>query len=96
VAYVPRRGTLWELDGLREGPIPLCEAHDGDWLDKVSEVGHVFELRGGFVLAAPHLCPDRPAHAPAPRTTPPNNNRSARSCSRASTSSRRRERSAST
>ena len=35
VAYVPRGGTLWELDGLREGPIPLCEATDADWLDKV-------------------------------------------------------------
>lgn len=50
VAYVPRGGVLWELDGLREGPIPLCEATDGDWLDKVR---FLFMC---FVLCFPSPC----------------------------------------
>lgn len=67
VAYVPRAGTLWELDGLREGPIPLCEAHDGDWLDKVSWFKR---SRGSWFRGLRR--PDRPLHDPPlqPTTTP--------------------------
>ncbi|KAG2492400.1 hypothetical protein HYH03_009346 [Edaphochlamys debaryana] len=35
IAYLPRGGKLWELDGLQEGPIALCEAGEADWLDRV-------------------------------------------------------------
>jgi len=31
VAYVPFKGRVYELDGLKSGPIPLCEA-GADWL----------------------------------------------------------------
>jgi len=35
VSYVPVDGTLYELDGLKEGPIPLATCASSDWLDKV-------------------------------------------------------------
>lgn len=56
VAYVPRGGKLWELDGLREGPIPLCEATDADWLDKVRRHFLFLFLGCRFrSVAAPHV-----------------------------------------
>nr|ADF43187.1 UBCH1m [Chlamydomonas reinhardtii] len=35
ISYVPVGGKLFELDGLQEGPIELCDCTDDDWLDKV-------------------------------------------------------------
>lgn len=35
ISYVPVGGTLYELDGLQDGPIALCPANESDWLDKV-------------------------------------------------------------
>ncbi|GLI62919.1 ubiquitin carboxyl-terminal hydrolase [Volvox africanus] len=35
VSYVPVGGRLYELDGLQEGPIELCECSTSDWLDRV-------------------------------------------------------------
>ncbi|PSC68946.1 ubiquitin carboxyl-terminal hydrolase isozyme L5-like [Micractinium conductrix] len=36
LAYVPVGGALWELDGLKPGPIQLAECTDGDWLPKAA------------------------------------------------------------
>jgi hypothetical protein len=39
VTYVPIKGRVYELDGLREGPIDLGPIADGqDWLDAVRPV----------------------------------------------------------
>ncbi|EFJ41004.1 hypothetical protein VOLCADRAFT_84268 [Volvox carteri f. nagariensis] len=35
ISYVPIGGKLYELDGLQEGPIELCECTTSDWLDRV-------------------------------------------------------------
>ncbi|KXZ44636.1 hypothetical protein GPECTOR_64g130 [Gonium pectorale] len=35
ISYVPVGGRLYELDGLQEGPIELCECSDSDWLSRV-------------------------------------------------------------
>nr|BCL66154.1 ubiquitin carboxyl-terminal hydrolase [Volvox reticuliferus]BCL66222.1 ubiquitin carboxyl-terminal hydrolase [Volvox reticuliferus] len=35
ISYVPVGGRLYELDGLQEGPIELCECSTSDWLDRV-------------------------------------------------------------
>ena len=35
ISYVPLRGKLWELDGLKSGPICLGEASDENWLQVV-------------------------------------------------------------
>ncbi|GFR45500.1 hypothetical protein Agub_g6886 [Astrephomene gubernaculifera] len=35
ISYVPVAGQLFELDGLQEGPIALCECSSSDWLDRV-------------------------------------------------------------
>ena len=35
VAYVPINGRLYELDGLREGPIDLGKCDQSDWLKAV-------------------------------------------------------------
>ena len=38
VAYVPFNGRLYELDGLREGPIDLGKCDQSDWLKAVKPV----------------------------------------------------------
>ena len=38
VAYVPLGGRLYELDGLREGPIDLGKCEPQDWLRSVKPV----------------------------------------------------------
>lgn len=38
ISYVPIDGKLWELDGLKAGPINLGECTDENWLDKVCPV----------------------------------------------------------
>ena len=38
VAYVPIQGRLYELDGLKEGPVDLGECEEGDWLKSVKPV----------------------------------------------------------
>lgn len=35
ISYVAVGGTLYELDGLKPGPIALCTCSDDDWLEKV-------------------------------------------------------------
>ena len=37
VAYIPAAGGLYELDGLKEGPLRLCECTVDDWLARASE-----------------------------------------------------------
>lgn len=37
-SYVPFKGGLYELDGLKPGPIFLGECTEDDWLDKVFPV----------------------------------------------------------
>lgn len=36
IGYVPINGLLYELDGLKEGPIRLCDCQEGDWLNFVA------------------------------------------------------------
>ena len=36
ISYVPIGGRLYELDGLKEGPIDLGEASEADWLAKAA------------------------------------------------------------
>ena len=38
VAYVPIEGRLYELDGLKEGPIDLGKCDEEDWLKTVKPV----------------------------------------------------------
>ncbi|NXP99141.1 UCHL5 hydrolase, partial [Vidua macroura] len=38
VSYVPVNGRLYELDGLREGPIDLGACHQDDWISAVRPV----------------------------------------------------------
>lgn len=38
ISYVPIEGHLWELDGLKGGPIDLGACEGGNWLDKVRPV----------------------------------------------------------
>ena len=38
VAYMPINGVLYELDGLREGPVDLGPATREDWVDKVCPI----------------------------------------------------------
>jgi len=38
ISYVPLNGKLWELDGLKSGPICLGDASEANWLDVVSPV----------------------------------------------------------
>ncbi|KAL1920238.1 uncharacterized protein VTP21DRAFT_1384 [Calcarisporiella thermophila] len=38
IAYVPVRGALYELDGLREAPLNLGACTDEDWLEKVRPI----------------------------------------------------------
>jgi hypothetical protein len=37
ISYVPINGALYELDGLKEGPVRLCDATEEDWVDKVRQ-----------------------------------------------------------
>ena len=38
VAYLPINGRLYELDGLKEGPIDLGKCDEQDWLKSVKPV----------------------------------------------------------
>ena len=38
VAYVPVGGRLYELDGLKEGPVDLGKCEEGDWLTCVKPI----------------------------------------------------------
>lgn len=38
ISYVPIKGKLYELDGLKAGPICLGDCTDDDWLKKVAPV----------------------------------------------------------
>ena len=38
VAYVEVKGRLYELDGLKEGPVDLGKCDEGDWLKTVKPV----------------------------------------------------------
>ena len=38
VAYVPISGRLYELDGLKEGPVDLGKCDESDWLKTVKPV----------------------------------------------------------
>eukprot|EP01090_Pellita_catalonica_P019278 TRINITY_DN648_c0_g1_i1.p1 TRINITY_DN648_c0_g1~~TRINITY_DN648_c0_g1_i1.p1 ORF type:complete len:278 (-),score=42.38 TRINITY_DN648_c0_g1_i1:331-1131(-) len=40
ISYLPIAGSLYELDGLKKGPINLGPATSEDWLDKVCPVIH--------------------------------------------------------
>ena len=37
VAYVPINGRLYELDGLKDGPIDLGKCDNSDWLKTVKQ-----------------------------------------------------------
>ncbi|GAM22103.1 hypothetical protein SAMD00019534_052780 [Acytostelium subglobosum LB1] len=38
ISYIPFEGKIYELDGLKRGPICLGECTDDDWLEKVSPI----------------------------------------------------------
>lgn len=38
IAYIPKDGKLWELDGLQEGPIDLGDATEENWLQIVTPI----------------------------------------------------------
>lgn len=44
-SYVPVNGTLYELDGLKPGPIKLCDVGGGDdWLGKIGPIVEVSDV----------------------------------------------------
>lgn len=65
-SYVPFKGALYELDGLKPGPIKLCSVGSGedDWLDKIGPIvqvgGRGLTCHGGMTrtgqLAWPLSC----------------------------------------
>lgn len=38
VAYIPVGGRLYELDGLKEGPVDLGKCEEGEWLKSVKPI----------------------------------------------------------
>ncbi len=38
VAYLPIAGRLYELDGLKEGPVDLGKCEQDNWLDSIKTV----------------------------------------------------------
>ncbi|CAL5220343.1 g2339 [Coccomyxa viridis] len=38
ISYLPIDGHLYELDGLKPGPVRLCEATEEDWLEKAGAI----------------------------------------------------------
>ena len=38
ISFVPAAGKLWELDGLKSGPVCLGDATEENWLDVVRPV----------------------------------------------------------
>uniref|UniRef100_A0A671SR61 Ubiquitin carboxyl-terminal hydrolase n=1 Tax=Sinocyclocheilus anshuiensis TaxID=1608454 RepID=A0A671SR61_9TELE len=53
VSYVPANGRLYELDGLREGPIDLGVCNEDDWISAVRPVIEKRIQKGGYYCCSP-------------------------------------------
>ena len=49
VAYMPFQGRLYELDGLREGPIDLGKCEQDDWIGTAKQMLDKRILRWGLI-----------------------------------------------
>lgn len=38
ISYIYKAGTVYELDGLKKGPIALCQCKEEEWLQQAADI----------------------------------------------------------